>query len=43
MILQILEYLFEENDDTLTYYHNKKMNIPIEENLLEFNKKRYFF
>ena len=40
MLLQILEYLYEENDDTLTYYHNKKVNIPIEKKLLEFNEKR---
>ena len=40
MILRLVEYIYEENDDTLSYYHNKKENVCIDKDLHEFNEKR---
>lgn len=41
-MLYILEYLYNENDDTIDYYNNKKEKLPISKDLEEFNEKRYF-
>jgi hypothetical protein len=41
MPLKILEYLYEEDDDTLSYYTTKKADLPIETDLIEFNKSRF--